>query len=100
MTENGVAFDEPPSADARPIHWQTHLQAVPGAIDQAAAVRGCGAKARRANLGQAHRFAQRFGPIRVDFKLLKGRPKASFKADCRVLIAALGAAALASPGAR
>ena len=90
VTENGAAFDDPPSAvggriddPQRVAYLAGHLRALSRAIADGVDVRGYFAWSLLDNFEWAHGFAKRFGLLHVDYATLARTPKASalFYAD-------------------
>ena len=84
ITENGAAFDDPPSIQGRPIedplridYYRRHLLAAHAAMRQGVDLRGYFAWSLLDNYEWASGYSKRFGIIEVDPKTGKRTPKAS-----------------------
>jgi beta-glucosidase len=86
VTENGAAYDEPPtlSADAttlddprRVAYLHAHIRAVRDALDAGVDVRGYFAWSLMDNMEWAHGYSVRFGLLHVDRETQRRTPKSS-----------------------
>ncbi|MBX3030091.1 MAG: beta-glucosidase [Chloroflexi bacterium] len=83
ITENGAAYDDPPSADGgidddrRIAYLRRHLQAVQAAIAEGADVRGYLVWSLLDNFEWAEGYGQRFGIVHVDYGTLTRTPRRS-----------------------
>nr|QED88370.1 beta-glucosidase [uncultured bacterium] len=112
VTENGSAFDDPPTAQggrledpARVDYLERHLRAVHAAIAGGADVRGYMAWSLLDNLEWSLGFSKRFGIVHIDFETQQRTPKDSARlystviaSNGAVLSESAGAAPRAEPG--
>jgi beta-glucosidase len=83
VTENGVAYDDPPEADGsihdvrRIRYLDAHLRAVRAAIDEGVDIRGYYSWSLLDNFEWSHGYHMRFGIVHVDYETLERTPRDS-----------------------
>jgi beta-glucosidase len=84
VTENGVAFFDPPTVEANRLadplrvdYLRTHIKAVYAAIERGVDVRGYFVWSLLDNFEWSHGYSKRFGIVHVDFETQKRTPKDS-----------------------
>ena len=98
VTENGAAFDDPPTAPAgevddpqRVAYLADHLRALSQVLAEGLDVRGYFVWSLLDNFEWAHGFSKRFGLLHVDYTTLARTPKASARFYAEVIRSGGGA---------